>query len=98
MMKEDATGQPNQVRLVFSLVANDSEFTHFVEQRAALNERLDATRGELDEAIEACRLQATMTTLARLEGLLLQRRDLFARLAALDESFVEYLIEMRKRA
>lgn len=75
----------------------DPHFQRFVEQRRRLNEKLDSSRVEVDQWIEVHQEnEATLVEIAHLEGLLQERRDLLSALAALDDSFVGHLLEIRQ--
>jgi hypothetical protein len=72
------------------------EFNRFVERRAQINEELDSSRVEVDAWIEMHRDGVdNIAELATLEGLLAQRRELLERLARLDDSFMNYLLQIR---
>jgi hypothetical protein len=80
-------------------VSPDPEFVQFVRRRQRLNERLDASRAQLDAWLaEHLSEVPSMVQLATLEALLTTRRDALAELIALDDDFMLHLIELKSRA
>ena len=72
------------------------EFIMFIEQRRELNERLDATRVQIDHWITAYEFPSPIMQIAVLEGMLIERRDLLQDLAKLDDAFIDYLLRSRE--
>ncbi|HLG12303.1 MAG TPA: hypothetical protein VI876_11150 [Dehalococcoidia bacterium] len=76
---------------------NDPKFAQFLRRRERLNARLDATRAQFDTWLVEHTSGAgpSIVALATLEALLKTRRDALAELVALDDEFMEHLIELR---
>jgi hypothetical protein len=76
----------------------DPVFERFVERRRRLNERLHASASEVDQWLDQnTEAMPGLSELARLEVLLAERRDMLTELAALDDSFMTHLLELRQR-
>ena len=74
---------------------SDEEFSRFLQRRARLNEQLDTDRIEIDAWLEAhMEGDVTVVELGLLEGLLQARSKHLNELAALDESFMDHLVEL----
>jgi hypothetical protein len=77
---------------------HDVEYARFLRRRETLTTRLAETGAELDKWIaDKSELDPDVTELARLEGLLATRSDLFAELKKLDDAFVDYLLVLMKQ-
>ena len=77
----------------------DPEFAQFARRRQRLNERLEASRQQLDAwMLEHSEQTPSMLALGTLEGLLKTRRDMLAELVSLDEQFMDHLIEMKRES
>ena len=73
----------------------DDEFRRFVQRRARLNQQLDEARDRIDQWVGQHESgEASPTDLALLEGLLEARRNLLRQLLALDDQFMEHLLEL----
>ncbi|HWO72654.1 MAG TPA: hypothetical protein VNN21_03770 [Dehalococcoidia bacterium] len=80
------------------MIAPDPQVIDFSRRRREINDRLDATRRQLDALLEILEDgRATIRDLALFEGLLQERRDLLAGLARLDDAFLDHIIELRSR-
>ena len=76
----------------------ETEFARFTRRREVLNQRLDATRAELDAWIAENAGQSAATAgLAYLEGLLATRSRIFQELKDLDDSLVDFLLRLRHK-
>jgi hypothetical protein len=75
----------------------DEVFASFIRKRDSLNQGLDESRREIDIWFERQPQPAPLHALAHLELLLKTRRDLLAELVALDDEFMDHLIQMRGR-
>ena len=74
------------------------EFQAFITGRSRLNEQLDRLREGVDGWLaDNDGDDPTMGDIAKLAGLLETRKDLLNELAALDERFLEYLLEVQLR-
>ena len=74
---------------------SEAIFESFSRRRQNLNEALDESRVAIDLWFERQPLPAPMAALAHLEVLLKTRRDLLTQLVALDDEFMDQLIQMR---
>lgn len=76
----------------------DPVYESFVTTRQRLLERSAAAREELNKWIEMHRtLDVSLTDLAQLEALLMERRSHLTQLVELDDKFMDHLIERRHR-
>jgi hypothetical protein len=74
------------------------EFQTFIDGRARLNEQLDRLRADVDRWLESnSGDDPTMGDIAKLAGLLETRKDLLSELAAHDERFLKYLLQIQQR-
>jgi hypothetical protein len=74
------------------------ELRRFVQRRARLNDKLEEAKARIDVWVNEHETgEASSTELAYLEGLLEARRDLLRELLALDDSFMEYLLDLLGR-
>ena len=73
----------------------ESAFAAFKQERAALNEKLLSSGESLDSWFSKQPMPPRLAGLAELELVLKARRDLLAELIALDDRFMEYLLELR---
>ena len=78
---------------------HDKEFRAFIDGRARLNEQLDRLRADVDRWLDSnAGDDPTMGDIAKLAGLLETRKDLLNELAALDERFLKYLLQVQLRS
>ena len=74
------------------------EFQVFTDGRSRLNEQLDRLRDDVDRWLaNNDGDDPTMGDIAKLAGLLETRKDLLNELAALDERFLKYLLQLQIR-
>ena len=74
------------------------EFQAFITGRSRLTEQLDRLRDGVDRWLaDNDGDDPTMGDIAKLAGLLETRKDLLNELAALDERFIEYLLQVQLR-
>jgi hypothetical protein len=74
----------------------DSDLLQYIETRKRFYEKLEVTKARLDHLLDALQTRpATMTDLARLEGLHHEKRALFADFAEKEERFVTQLLAKR---
>ena len=75
----------------------DKEFQAFIDGRNRLNEQLDRLRADIDRwlAQNGDEDERSIAGIAKLAGLLETRRNLLHELAALDDNFVKYLLQLR---
>ena len=78
-----------------TIESHEETFARFKRKRQALNDRLDASRGEIDALLENHPLPLSMPSLATLEVILKERRELLAELVALDDQLMEQLVQQR---
>ena len=75
------------------------EFQAFITGRSRLNEQLDRLRESVDRWLaDNDGDDPTMGDIAKLAGLLETRKDLLNELAALDERFLKYLLQVQLRS
>ena len=74
-------------------------YDKFVSRRRELNDRLASLGKDVDDWIDRHeRITPEMPDLARLEGLLQQRRRHLTELAALDDDFMNFLVSLRSHS
>ena len=72
------------------------EFQAFIDGRGRLNEQLDRLRDDVDRWLANNNGgDPTMGDIAKLAGLLETRKDLLNELAALDDRFLKYLLQLQ---
>ena len=75
------------------------EFQAFTDGRSRLNEQLDRLRDDVDRWLASnSGNDPTMGDIAKLAGFLETRKDLLSELAALDERFLKYLLQLQLRS
>jgi hypothetical protein len=78
------------------MTLDEVELLHFYRRRQRLNERLDASRTQIDAWINTCQGRVpSMTDIATLEGLLMIRRDTLAELVDLDDRLIGLMLDGR---
>ena len=78
---------------------HSKEFQAFIDGRSRLNEQLDRLRADVDRWLATNDGDdPTMGDIAKLAGLLETRKDLLNELAALDERFLKYLLQVQLRS
>jgi hypothetical protein len=76
-------------------MTSESVFQTLVANRKRLLEQLDLSRSALDDWLNVYRPgTARIADLARLEGLLAERRDQLAQLLKLDDALMDYLVSV----
>ena len=78
-----------------SIAPFEQAFVQFTRKRKALNDKLDASRAEIDALLENHPLPLSMHSLATLEVTLKERRDVLNELAVLDDQLMNLLVKQR---
>jgi hypothetical protein len=77
----------------------DSELLQYIEARKRFFEKLDLAKGRLDRLLDDLLTRpATLSDLARLEGLHQEKRSLFTEFVATEDRFVSQLLARRRRS
>ena len=78
---------------------HSKEFQAFTDGRSRLNEQLDRLRDDVDRWLATNDGgDPTMGDIAKLAGLLETRKNFLNELAALDERFLKYLLQVQLRS
>ena len=79
-------------------IYSEPTFEGFVAWRRSLNEELEAKRDAADRALVSYASDKAFSTLALLEGLLLECRNLMSELMILENEFMNHLLSTRRTA